>query len=331
METAGSLASEFVTPARGHCSRQSEVGPMKPILCLLLLLASCLSVLAQETDGPTLAVRTGTAAPGESAAGSTGITIDKPDVGPRAGTDKGVFGRIVFGTGHDSLLGYSGDLELSLGYDFSHTLQLEGGVPIYWLSIAPKTVPAGTTTQTNRYGSFGDGFFKLEFAPDIDVLDYTLDVTTTVPTGASVVSAGRGTWDLNNRLEHEFRKPFNPYLELILGNVLPATTRLAQASTISGAEFQARLGNTFKLPHSLAFETAFYEAAPLTGKAEGAALVPSGRTIQLADHGFLGSILLSHARWQVDITYTRSIPNHLDGLWGTLGYRLGHLRKSENE
>jgi len=283
-----------------------------------------------------LSVRTGTAAPAESA-GATGAgdsmrtTMEKPNGDSQVGTEKGPFGRLVFGTGHDSLLGYSGDLEISFGYDFSHILELEGGVPIYWLSMDPKAVSAETTIPTSRYGSFGDGFFKLELAPDIDLLDYTLDIAATAPTGASVVSAGRGTWDINNRMQHEVRKPFNPYLELIFGNLLPATTRLARASTISGAEFQARLGNTFKLPHSTAFEAAFYEAEPLTGKAAGAALLPLGRTIQLSDHGFLGSVLLSHARWNVDITYTRSISNHLDGVWGTIGYRLGHLRKSESE
>jgi hypothetical protein len=229
--------------------------------------------------------------------------------------------------GHDSLLGYSGDMEFGLGYDFCHSLEVKAQVPIYWLSPYPRESPTGETTLANRYGSLGDVELKLEFAPDLDLFDYTATVTGTLPTGVTAVSAGRPSWEINNRLEREVWREFNPFTELIVGNVLPVATRLGQNSTTPGVEFQARAGNKFKIVKPLAFEAAFYEALPITGENTVATAAPLSLPVQLSDHGFVGSLLASRGRWDLDITYMRSISNRLGSIWATLGYRIGHMRK----
>jgi hypothetical protein len=144
---------------------------------------------------------------------------------------------------------------------------------------------------------------KGEWAPDIDAFDYTATVAGTLPTGVTLVSAGRGTWDINNRVQDEVNAPFNPYVEVVFGNVLPVSTRLAQDAVITGVEFQARVGNTFQIRKSAAFEAGFYEGVPLRGNAAGIADLPFLRPISASDHGFLGSILASHARWEVEVSY----------------------------
>ena len=302
--------------------------------------AAAMAVLL--TLGPWLAAQTSDAAQVKLAASSEvpstqsseAVSTQTPQVlGTAVATkseqdqDRGLFGRVLVGNGHDSVLGYSSDLEFSLGYDVSHTLEFEGGIPIYTLtqSGSSSTSILGTT---NDQALVGDLMLKGEWAPAIDVFDYTATVTGTLPTGTTLVTAGRGTWDINNRVEHDFDFPFNPFVEIVFGNVLPVSTRLAQNAVITGMEFQARAGNTFQFRKWVGFEAGFYEGVPLRGNAVSLAGEPP---VSASDHGFTGSILASHARWEVEISYIRSLPNHIDALWTTVSYRFGHVRKESDE
>lgn len=248
----------------------------------------------------------------------SGVMKNNANAG-NAASDRGFFGRVLMGGGHDSLLGYAGDTEFSVGYDLNHALEFESGVPIYWLSVRSDVTPS-----RNRYGSLGDTFMKLEFAPNVKPFDYTAVITGTIPTGLRLVSTERGTWDFNNRLERSFVKPFNPFGEVIFGNVLPVRVRLSQDSTTGGVESQYKLGNSFQLVKGASLDAAFYEAIPLKGNN---VINANGERIQLSDHGYIGSVLVSHGRWDLDVTYSRSITNRADAFWATLSHRLGHRRK----
>jgi len=243
---------------------------------------------------------------------------------PAAAPDNGVYGHVVLGGGHDSLSGYAGDVELSLGYDFHHHVEVEAGIPVYWLSTADNVTSTGVNSFSNRYGSLGDMFLKLEFSPDIDIVDYTASVTGTLPTGATNITAGSGTWDWNNRFQHDFWRPFNPFGEIVFGDVLPVATRPV---ALPGVLSQFRVGDTIKVHKSVTFDALFYEAVPISGQSQSTTVGPLGRTIQLSDHGFMGSVTASRSRWDFEISYQRSIANHLDTLWVAVGYRVGHVRK----
>lgn len=246
-----------------------------------------------------------------------------PTQTPPAASDHGIYGHIVFGGGHDSLSAYSGDMEFSLGYDY-HGLEGEAGVPIYWLSTVSSVGNTGVSSLSNRYGSLGDVFLKLEFSPDIDIFDYTASVTGTLPTGAANITAGRGTWDWNNRFQHSLWRPFNPFGEIVFGDVLPVSTRVV---AIPGVLSQLRAGDTIKLFHAIHVDALFYEAMPVSGQGANAVVTPLHRTIQLSDHGFMASLIASRSRWDFDLSYQRSISNRLDAVWAAVGYRLGHVRR----
>lgn len=252
--------------------------------------------------------------------------ITETSTQPGLPADRGIYGKVSSGGGHDSLSGYAGNLEFSLGYDVSHSLELEAGIPIFWLSTQEDHSNTGANVYSYRYGSLGDVFLKLEFSPDLDVIDYTASVTGTLPTGANNATAGGGTWDWNNRFQHEFWKPFNPFAEIVLGNVLPVATRpIAFPGVIS----QIRVGDTVKFYKTISFDASFYEALPISGQHSSASVTPLDRIVQLSDHGFMASLTASRSRAEFEVTYQRSISNRLDTVWATISYRIGHVRRSD--
>ena len=55
-----------------------------------------------------------------------------PGVSPLA--DSGFYANVAQLSGHDSLAGYAGELDFSVGYDFGRVVEVESGIPFYFLS-----------------------------------------------------------------------------------------------------------------------------------------------------------------------------------------------------
>ncbi len=243
--------------------------------------------------------------------------------------DRGFFTYIGVGGGHDPFAKDTGELDLSGGYDFGRTLEIETGMPFFFLSTTNKIEANGTSSFTNRYSSFGDAFVRAKITPAIEALDYTATVTVTAPTGAKNVSAGQATWDANNRVEMDLWH-LRPFGEFVLGNVPPVTPRLMGPFTISGFATQLRLGNSFTLAKLLSFDASFYESLPIGSSSVVTAPTLSSplRSNLLSDHGFTGSLSQATAgRLEFDITYNRSLAHSIDAVSIEIRYRLGHVRK----
>ena len=253
--------------------------------------------------------------------------------------DRGFYTYIGVGGGHDPFAKYSGELDISGGYDFGRTLEIETGLPFFFLSTTNELDANGASSFTNRYSSFGDVFVRAKVTPALGDLDYTSTATVTAPTGAVTVSAGQVTWDWNNRVEMELWH-LGPFGEFDLGNVPPVTPRLVGPFTISGFGSQLRLGNSLTLRKVISFDASFYESIPIgnssvvTDTELVATVSPSpllGSNL-LSDHGFTGSLsTATERRFDFDITYNRSLANSIDAVSVTVRYRLGHVRKEYEE
>jgi Protein of unknown function (DUF1565) len=241
--------------------------------------------------------------------------------------DSGFYANVSQATGHDSFAGYSGELDLSVGYDFGRALEVESGLPFYFLSATNISTPTDANHFSYRYSSFGDAFVKIAVSP-FARLDYLATLTVTAPTGTANVSTGQATWDWNNRVENDWWH-FHPFGEFVLGNVPSITPRL-ESYRISGSAAQVHAGNTFDLGKLGSFDASFYESVPLgnaTAYFDSAAEAPSTPFNLLSDHGFNGDFSRSAGRFAFDVTYNRSIAHSANAVYVTLGYRIGHLRR----
>ncbi len=247
-----------------------------------------------------------------------------PGVSPLA--DSGFYANVAQLSGHDSLAGYAGELDFSVGYDFGRVVEVESGIPFYFLSAKNISTEPGASHLSYRYSSLGDAFMRVAINP-LARLDYQSTLTVTAPTGTANVSTGQATLDWNNRVEHDWWY-LHPFGEFVLGNVPSVTPRL-EAFRISGLAAQVHLGNTFDLGKLGSFDTSFYESVPL-GNATAYFLStgdePSTRFNLLSDHGFNGDFSKTAGHFAFDVTYNRSIAHSVDAIYLTIGYRIGHLR-----
>jgi hypothetical protein len=245
--------------------------------------------------------------------------------------DHGFFTYIGIGAGHDPFAKYTGELDISGGYDFGRTLEFETGMPFFFLSTTDHLDASGASHYSNRYSSFGDAFVRAKITPAIPGLDYTGTATVTAPTGSKNVSTGQATWDCNNHVEIDWWH-LRPLGEFVLGNVPPVTLRLVEPFTISGYAAQLRMGNSFSITKGLTFDASFYESIPIGNSDVSVVAIPAAspasRSNLLSDRGFTGSLSRSDSgRLEFDITYNRSLAHSLDVVNITVRYRIGHVRK----
>jgi hypothetical protein len=246
--------------------------------------------------------------------------------------DRGYYTYIGIGGGHDPLARYTGELDINVGYDFGRTLEIETGMPFFFLSATDRLDANGTSHFSNRFSSFGDTFVRAKITPAIEALDYTATMTVTAPTGSRNVTTGQATWDCTNRVEVDWWR-LRPIGEFALGNVPPVTPRLDEPFKISGFASQFRLGNSFSLTKAVSFDASFYESFPIGNSSvvatEGSTTLSSSLGSNLlADHGFTGSFSKSTTgRVDFDVTYNYSIAHSLNAISFTIGYRIGHVRK----
>jgi len=246
---------------------------------------------------------------------------------PAALPETGFYDFVAVGVGHDSFTGYSGELDVSVGYDFSRALEVETGLPFYFLSRTAFLAEPGVIHDSYRYSSFGDAFVKAAITPHDHWVDYQATVTVTAPTGAANVSTGQATWEWNSRVENDWWY-LHPFGEFVLGNVPPVTPRLG-AYKIMGFAAQVHAGNSFDMEKMGSFDVSFYESVPI-GNAHafftGVTAAPLPPFNLFSDHGFTGDYSKPAGRFAFDLTYSRSIAHAVDALSLTVGYRMGHRR-----
>jgi hypothetical protein len=130
------------------------------------------------------------------------------------------------------------------------------GIPVYFNRAV---LPNGVTTSEGR----GDFSVTLGATWNNSILNYATALTGSAPTGNSGkgFSTGHGTFDWNNRIDHDFNL-FSPFLDAGIANTLTDTRYFHRPFTSYGYLAHGELGIDIDLTHSFTFTISAYKIAP---------------------------------------------------------------------
>lgn len=278
--------------------------------------------------------------------------------------DRGFTSYASFSEAHDSSLGWSTELNSSLGYDFNRTFSFAAGIPFFFVQVdAPSTTTTTPTQPTaTSYHALGDFYSMLLYRARVSSFGYSGNVTGTAPTGntSNGISSGRPTFGWNNRLDHEFWR-LTPFAEAGIGSSINALNvghgnsqgaRTLRNYTTLGGMSILRVGTDFDMGKNFGIEGSVYDDLPfgnqklyshsvsrqlahtVARRKNPAAFelnaLTAGRSSIDADHGFdVGIDFSPTKRMDVAATYNRSVSFSLNTLAFTVGYRFGHVTPSE--
>ncbi len=138
--------------------------------------------------------------------------------------DKGFVFTAAF-QGTADTLGAINRLDTKVGYRFGEHLELDAGLPVYFIHAASSSTAAGFSSGNG----IGNAYLSLRFGFSNSSTDFVSSVTGSVPTGDTTkgLSTGRVTVDWNN------------YLGFTAGRITPFVN-LGLASSISDTPFFTR-------------------------------------------------------------------------------------------
>jgi hypothetical protein len=116
--------------------------------------------------------------------------------------------------GSDSSSGAIFDLNTTTGYDFSHMLGIDVGIPVYF--VVPPQVTKGLSANA---AGLGDVYADVRGTFDLGFVNYGATLTGTFPTGNRTkgLSASKTTVDFDSRLDQSWGL-FDPFLDIDVGN-----------------------------------------------------------------------------------------------------------------
>ena len=278
--------------------------------------------------------------------------------------DRGFTSYASFTEAHDSSLGWSTELNASVGYDFNK-IGVVTGIPVFFVQVNARLTTTTTSTQptSTSYQALGDFYSMLLYKTKVSGFGYSGNVTGTAPTGntSNGISSGRPTFGWNNRLTHDFWR-LTPIAEAGIGTSINALSfgqgngqwvrPLRNYSTLGGISI-LRAGTDFDLGKNLSTEVSAYDDLPFGDQKvyshsvsrqlahaaprrknpsafELNALTVGGSSID-ADHGFdLGIDYSPTKRIDFAAGYSRSVSFSLNTFAFTAGYRFGHISPSES-
>ena len=259
-------------------------------------------------------------------------------------TRGGFYASSSAGASYNTSSGWSSDLNSAVGYDISEHFGVEAGMPFYALTSTTRIDNAGQQVQRSHYNSLGDAYLTFNGGRDFDTVNYSATLTATAPTGdrEAGISTGRATFNLNNRIEHDFNR-VTPFVEGSIGDSLTSTRRYRRAFTTLGLVSELQGGATVDLSKRFSLEGSVYDDVGFgnqkvyshrvgKGSAGGTktgknrpfdlAYLTQGSASLAADHG-LAAVFSVHATSRVDaeLAYNRSLHYSTDTVSFTVAYR----------
>lgn len=216
-------------------------------------------------------------------------------------------------------------LDTDIGYDFTHHLGADVGVPVYF--IRP-TLAGQTHDWTNR---LGDPYMDMRLSFDNRAVNYVTVITASIPARATgAFSTGHVGVDWFNHFDHEINR-FRPFVNVGIANGILNTHQLSQPFRLtellktSGFIGLFEGGTDFKVWHSLRVGSSFYALEPAgTQKIAGQPIANSTvtPTASLIDHdrGFSTWVRIpsSHLLY-TQVGYNHSIKLDEDAATVTVG------------
>jgi hypothetical protein len=241
-------------------------------------------------------------------------------------------------------------LDSTIGWDFNRHFGVFGGVPIYFVHVPATTTVSGTTTTTVpgvSNNGLGNVYLGLNFRAPNPTLNYVGEITAGAPTGSSKrgLSSGRGTFDLDNRIDHSFNR-LDPFLEAGVGNTVPDSRLFTRAFTSLGFIAHLDEGAEWQLFRRVSLGGSAYEIVPAGNQKVFSRLVAKGGAAQGA--GKHGRVFETAAEasgngltrengasafvtfdpspvWRLQLGYTRSLTFDLNSFAFDLRMNVGRL------
>jgi hypothetical protein len=266
---------------------------------------------------------------------ATAFSQSSSGTGEQAAPPAGFVGSIGIDGSFDSS-GHVMDLGTSAGYKFSPHVQVDVGVPFYFLS----SPTSGTST------GIGNAALALHLMFPWSSVNYSTSLTTFAPTGDPTLglSTGRVTFDWNNHLEHDFGR-VTPGVDIGLANTIVESKHFLRPFTTLGANAHVSGGASIDLMKDVSLEASAYQILPWgQQKMYSRQVFPGGAGNPVPQHGRAyqqnhftsGSADLTRDNGfsaGVDVTpipcfdlyggYTRSIKYALDEVDFGVGFDLG--------
>lgn len=319
----GMVGGNWVSRA-AHFARAARLGSAA-LLCALLFLAICPSVLAQAP------VPAATNPGNKDAEGfSPGWTLGAKFEGSYS-SDAGVY-----------------DLGTALGYNFSRHFGMDAGVPFYFVST-PTSVKNNNPGAVSGIG-VGSSFSDLRWNYPNKSLNYSPAIHVSVPTGATKkgFSVGHVTWNETNHFDHAFGD-WTPFLDAGVGNTImdtkyftrPYMTFGLNAAFTGGLEYDkgpfslsggaydiAPWGNQTVFSRVFRCGSAKCSPTGTTTNRDGflSSSVTSGPASLVRDNGYEAGVDFKPLHYlDLEFDYSRSVPLRLNNYSFGIGINLSSL------
>ncbi len=161
--------------------------------------------------------------------------------------------------GNAGSLGSVTELRPSLGYAFNRHVDLEAGLPFYWVSPSSNA----TTNISGSRAGIGNAFLTLRLALPNPTLNYLSTLTGTAPTGDvdSGFSTGRATFDWNNHFDHTISR-ITPFANIGVANTISDTPFFYRPFSSLGLVGHLDGGARFRLFRPLSVGASAYTIQP---------------------------------------------------------------------
>lgn len=244
-------------------------------------------------------------------------------------------------------------IDSNAGWDFNQHFGVYAGIPFYFVNAPSSTTTAGGTTTTtpgtshNGVGNLYMGFALREATPKVN---YAGVLTLMAPTAGTKdgLSTGRGTFDLDNRVEHSFDR-FTPFLDAGIGNSVPDSLLFSRPFTSLGFITHLEEGAGYNLTKRFSVNASGYEIIPAgnqkiysklvgqgqPGKAGGKNVFQSAATASgyglTRENGFSAWMQFEPTPiWDLAVGYTHSATFGLNSLAFNLRANVGKLLHSRD-
>jgi len=155
--------------------------------------------------------------------------------------------------GSVNAVGMVNRLDTTVGYKFNRTVEVNVGLPVYFVKPSDSTAEY---TGTNSLSGLGNAYTSLRLNFANPTLQLTSVLTGTAPTGDEVkgLSTGRASVDWTNTVSHDFTWG-TPYLSAGIANTVSDTSFFVRPFSSIGFVGHVEAGSTFRVNnmHSVGF------------------------------------------------------------------------------
>jgi hypothetical protein len=162
--------------------------------------------------------------------------------------------------GSTNAIGMVNRLDTTVGYRFNRFVEVDVGVPVYF--VRPSDSTAGFA-GSNSLNGLGNAYSSLRLTLANPTLQFTSVLTGTAPTGDEVkgLSTGRASVDWTNTVSHDFYWAM-PYVSAGIANTVSDTSFFVRPFSSIGFVGHVEAGSTFRVNRTNSIGVSGYKVMP---------------------------------------------------------------------